>query len=83
MGDSQVVTRTVTTPRGYLHCYLPWGDMDYGGPMKENAPIEQEEIWKETGQLSLQCSHSPCMERSEWMEMTLRWSLLLPGTWET
>lgn len=83
MGDSWEVTHTVTTLRGYLHCYQPWGDTDLGEPMKENAPIEHEEIWKETGQPSLQCSHGPCMERRKWVGMTLRWSLLLPATWET
>lgn len=69
-------------PWGNIYTAINHGEIWNQGPMKKNAPIEWEEVQKETGQPMLTWFlHG--MERGDQVEMTPRRSLLLTGTWET
>lgn len=85
-GDSQEVTHVASSPGGYLHWCQPWGEVDPGGPMKENIRMEEKGSGRKLGMLP-SSAHMPQSfhgtERSVQVEMMPRGSLLLPEAWET
>ena len=85
LGDSREVTHTAASPRGYLHWCQPRGEMDPGGPMKENALMEEKGSGKKLGthpSNALMAWPFHGTERSVRVEMMPRGRLLLPVAWE-